>query len=181
MAYLFDSFEGWKAYAQKHGQKLHETVLEYEVEQKGAHAEDIMPKLMEAWQVMKEAVKTGLEEDMSSRSGMIKNGAKKVYRHPLNVLNADFKKLISRALAAKEVNSCMGRVVAAPTAGASGILPGVFTTLQELHAISDQHMLEGILVSAGIGLIIEKKASLAGAVGGCQAETGSAAAMASGA
>jgi L-serine dehydratase len=89
--------------------------------------------------------------------------------------------LISRALAAKEVNSCMGRVVAAPTAGASGILPGTLYTLQEIHKLSDRKILEGLLVGAGIALIIEEKASLAGAVGGCQAETGSAAAMAAGA
>ena len=74
----------------------------------------------------------------------------------------------------------MGRVVAAPTAGASGILPGTLFTLQEIHDLPDKKILEGLLVGAGIALIIEKKASLAGAVGGCQAETGSAAAMASG-
>jgi L-serine dehydratase len=129
---------------------------------------------------MKDAVKTGLEEEMTSRSGMINNGAKKVFNHPLTVLSPEFQKLISRALAAKEVNSCMGRVVAAPTAGASGILPGTLVTLQEIHGLSDSKILEGLLVGAGIALIIEEKASLAGAVGGCQAETGSAAAMASG-
>ncbi len=75
----------------------------------------------------------------------------------------------------------MGRVVAAPTAGASGILPGTMFTLQEIHGLKEKQILEGLLVGAGIALIVEKKASLAGAVGGCQAETGSAAAMASGA
>jgi L-serine dehydratase len=84
-------------------------------------------------------------------------------------------------LAAKEVNSCMGRIVAAPTAGASGILPGVLVTIQELHQLEDRKIMEGLLISAGIALIIERNASLAGAVGGCQAETGSAAAMGSGA
>jgi L-serine dehydratase len=112
---------------------------------------------------------------------MINNGAKKVYNSKLHVLSPEFTKLISRALAAKEVNSCMGRIVAAPTAGASGIMPGVLVTLQELHQIDDEKMMEGMLVAAGIALIIEQNASLAGAVGGCQAETGSAAAMASGA
>lgn len=181
MAFLFDSFEGWKTYALEHNQALFETVLEFEISQKGTSKEAIYAGLQKAYDVMKDAVKTGLEEDMTSRSGMINNGAKKVYNHPLNVLTPEFKKLISRALAAKEVNSCMGKVVAAPTAGASGILPGIFTTMQEIHHTDDQKMLEGILISAGIGLIIEKKASLAGAVGGCQAETGSAAAMGSGA
>ena len=75
----------------------------------------------------------------------------------------------------------MGRIVAAPTAGASGILPGTMYTLQEIHQLDDRKILEGLLIGAGIALIIEQKASLAGAVGGCQAETGSAAAMASGA
>src|SRR5690606_17936129 len=88
--------------------------------------------------------------------------------------------LISRALAAKEVNSCMGRAVAAPTAGASGILPGTLYTLQEIHQLEDKQILEGLLVGAGIGLIIERNARITGAVGGCQAETG-AAAMGSGA
>ncbi|EIM74791.1 l-serine ammonia-lyase [Nitritalea halalkaliphila LW7] len=111
---------------------------------------------------------------------MIQNGAKKVYQHPVAVLSPEFQKLIARALAAKEVNSCMGRVVAAPTAGASGILPGTLYTLQEIHGLSDECIVESLLVGAGIALIIERKASLAGAVGGCQAETGSAAAMAAG-
>ncbi len=73
----------------------------------------------------------------------------------------------------------MGRVVAAPTAGASGILPGTLVTLQEIHDIKDEKIVESLLLAAGVALIIERKASLAGAVGGCQAETGSAAAMAS--
>jgi L-serine dehydratase len=130
---------------------------------------------------MKDAVQTGLTEDMTSRSGMINNGAKKVYRYPTPVLSKEFQNLISRALAAKEVNSCMGRIVAAPTAGASGIMPGVLFTLQEIHHIDDRKILEAMLLAAGIALIIEQKASIAGAVGGCQAETGTAAAMAAGA
>ena len=136
---------------------------------------------MRAWLVMKDAVRAGLEEDMTSRSGMINNGAKKVYRYPVAVLSPEFQKLISRALAAKEVNSCMGLVVAAPTAGASGIMPGVLVTLQEIHNIDDQKIIEAMMVSAGIAIIIEQKASIAGAVGGCQAETGTAAAMGAGA
>lgn len=181
MCYLFESFKGWKDYCESRNTSLVQSVIEYEVEQKNSSEEKIWAGLQSAYTVMKEAVKTGLEEEMTSRSGMIDNGAKKVYRHPLTVLSPEFQKLISRALAAKEVNSCMGRVVAAPTAGASGILPGTMVTLQEIHQLADSRILEGLLVGAGIALIIEEKASLAGAVGGCQAETGSAAAMASGA
>lgn len=181
MAFLFESFKGWKEYCTQHNTSLFESVLTYEAEQKGHSREVVWEGLQKAYAVMKEAVDTGLKEDMKSRSGMIDNGAKKVFNHPLSVLSPEFQRLISRALAAKEVNSCMGRVVAAPTAGASGILPGTLYTLQEIHQLEDDKIMEGLLVGAGIALIIEQKASLAGAVGGCQAETGSAAAMASGA
>lgn len=181
MSFLFDSFKGWKQYCLDKNMTLFDSVIEYEMTQKNKKEADIWTGLGKAYQVMKEAVDTGLQENMTSRSGMINNGAKKVYKHPLSVLSPEFQRLIARALAAKEVNSCMGRVVAAPTAGASGILPGTLYTLQEIHQLEDQKILEGLLVGAGIALIIEEKASLAGAVGGCQAETGSAAAMASGA
>jgi L-serine dehydratase len=181
MAFLFDSFEGWKAYCTGEKKTIVEAVLEYEFEQKGRSEKQIWEGLSKAWAVMKDAVHTGLTEDMTSRSGMINNGAKKVYNYPTPVLSKEFQNLISRALAAKEVNSCMGRIVAAPTAGASGIMPGVLFTLQEIHHIEDKKILEAMLLAAGIALIMEQKASIAGAVGGCQAETGTAAAMGAGA
>jgi L-serine dehydratase len=178
---LFDSFQDWISEIEKTGQMLHRPVLEYEITQKNKKEDEIWEGLERAWKVMKEAVETGLHSDMRSRSGMVNNSGKKVANSGIHVLSAEFSMLVSSALAAKEVNSCMGRVVAAPTAGASGILPGVLTTAQKIHGFSDQEILEGLLVASGIALIIERNASLAGAVGGCQAETGSAACMASGA
>lgn len=177
MAFLFDSFESWKQYSVDNGQSLTTVVLDYELEQKGRSHEQTLTGLKAAWEVMKSAVNSGLTEEMISRSGMINNGAKKVYRHPTAVLSKEFQRLISRALAAKEVNSCMGRIVAAPTAGASGIMPGVLVTLQEIHEVDDDKIIEAMLLAAGTALIMEQKASIAGAVGGCQAETGTAAAM----
>lgn len=181
MSILFENFVGWKKDCLDRNLKLYEPVIEYEILQKNTSEKEIWDGLQRAWDVMKDAVQTGLSEDMTSRSGMINNGAKKVFNNPVTVLSREFQVLISRALAAKEVNSCMGRVVAAPTAGASGILPGTLVTLQELHQLDDRKILEGLLVGAGIALIMEQKASISGAVGGCQAETGSAAAMAAGA
>jgi L-serine dehydratase len=181
MAFLFDSFEGWRKNCEQNNISLVETVLAYEQEQNGRSEKQIWDGLSTAWGVMKDAVQTGLTEDMTSRSGMINNGAKKVYNYPKAVLSKEFQNLISRALAAKEVNSCMGRVVAAPTAGASGIMPGVLFTLQEIHHIEDKKILEAMMLAAGIALIMEQKASIAGSVGGCQAETGTAAAMGAGA
>ena len=181
MSLLFNDFASWKKHCSETGAPLYQPVLEYEIEQKGRSEEEIWNGIAQAYDVMKDAVKTGLSENMQSRSGMVNNGAKKVAASPVTVLSPEFKMLVTRALGAKEVNSCMGRVVAAPTAGASGILPGILTTLQELHKLDDRKIHEGLLIAAGIALIIEQNASLAGAVGGCQAETGSAAAMGSGA
>ncbi|MBW3546458.1 MAG: L-serine ammonia-lyase, iron-sulfur-dependent, subunit alpha, partial [Bacteroidetes bacterium] len=172
MSFLFDNFSDWRVYCEKNNLSLPQSVAEYEGDQKGKSPEAIREGLMKAYLVMKDAVQTGLTEDMKSRSGMIDNGGKKVYNHSLTVLSPEFQRLIARALAAKEVNSCMGRVVAAPTAGASGIIPGTLYTLQEIHGLEDEQMVDGLLVSAGIALIIQQKASLSGAVGGCQAETG---------
>jgi L-serine dehydratase len=178
MAFLFDSFSGWKEYCSDNQLKLFEAVIEYEKTQKNRSEAEIWSKLEVALAVMKDAVRTGLEEETVSRSGMINNGAKKVFRHPVTVLAPEFQKLIARALAAKEVNSCMGRVVAAPTAGASGIMPGILVTLQEIHQLDDRKILEAMILAGGVALIIEQLASISGAVGGCQAETGTAAAMA---
>ena len=78
MAFLFDSFAGWKKYSETSGQSLVDIVIAYEQEQKGRSREETYAGLQRAWEVMKDAVRTGLEEDMTSRSGMINNGAKKV-------------------------------------------------------------------------------------------------------
>ena len=178
MAHLFEKFSDWKRVSEKEKEPLFQSVLNFEINQKGKTEEEIWEGVQNAFTVMKEAVISGMNEDMTSHSGMIDNGGKKVMAFEQAVLSAEFQKLVARALAAKEVNSCMGRVVAAPTAGASGILPGVLVTLQEIHNIPDKKICEALLIGAGVALILEKRASIAGAVGGCQAETGVAAAMA---
>ena len=181
MQVVFDSFAEWNASHAQSGAPAWKPVLDYELHERGRNETEIRERLAQAWAVMKDAVKTGLEEDMKSISGMINNGAKKVRDCEITLISPEFKKLLYYTISAKEVNSCMGRVVAAPTAGASGIMPGILVTLQELHNIPDEKIYEGMLIAAGIALIIEKRASISGAVGGCQAETGTAAAMGAGA
>ena len=181
MSVLFDSFREWRAALAATPQPAWQPVLAYEQQQHSRSEVNIWAGLETAYAVMKDAVHTGLTDDMTSLSGMIDNGAKKVALAPVSVLGPQFQKLLAYTLAAKEVNSCMGRIVAAPTAGASGIMPGVLVLLEELHQLERRCLLEGMLIGAGIALIIEKRASIAGAVGGCQAETGTAAAMAAGA
>ena len=85
------------------------------------------------------------------------------------------------ALAAAEANAAMGRIVAAPTAGASGILPGVLMSLKEHCGVPRTKLVEGLVIAGVIGEVIASRASIAGATGGCQAECGSGAAMAAGA
>jgi L-serine dehydratase len=77
MSFLFGSFSGWKVYCESHGMNLHESVLKYEISQKDISEQEIWDGLSKAYAVMKEAVDTGLKSDMTSRSGMINNGAKK--------------------------------------------------------------------------------------------------------
>ncbi len=181
MSVLFDSFSEWQQDVTARKVPMWQPVLEYEIREKEGEEGEIWARIAQAHAVMQDAVRTGLEHDMKSISGMIDNGGKKVMKAKVSVLGENFQKLLAYSIAAKEVNSCMGRVVAAPTAGASGIMPGVLTTLQELHKLPNQIVYEGMLVAAGIALVIERRASIAGAVGGCQAETGTAAAMGAGA
>lgn len=180
MSILFESFSEWKAACRTSKVPLYAPVLAYEQAQHGMNEKDVWANVKETYSVMRDAVQTGLEKDMKSRSGMVDNGGKRVYHQAKPVLGKAFHHLVSYALSAKEVNACMGRVVAAPTAGASGIMPSVFYMLEEEHHIAERRLHEALLVSAGIGLIVERRASVSGAVGGCQAETGSAAAMAAG-
>jgi L-serine dehydratase len=178
MPLSFDSFAVWQQHCADQGIPLYQPVLEREMHEKGTTEEQIFAGLAHAYQVMKEAAITGATQELHSLSGMVQGAGRQTAASKLHVISPEFTGLIAQALSAKETNACMGRVVAAPTAGASGILPGYLTTLQALHNLSERTILEGLLVSAGTGLIIQRNASLAGAVGGCQAETGSAAAMA---
>ncbi|MCX7606223.1 MAG: L-serine ammonia-lyase, iron-sulfur-dependent, subunit alpha [Bacteroidia bacterium] len=172
-----ESFAGWRRMAEERGMPLWRVVLEYEMHQKGRTEGEIWARLAQVYAVMRDAVETGLREPRQTQSGLVRDTGKKLLGATLHVLSPEFTLLLAYATAAKETNACMGRVVAAPTAGASGILPGIYTFLSKHHQVSDQTLYEAMLIGAGVALIIEQKASIAGAVGGCQAETGTAAAM----
>jgi L-serine dehydratase len=135
--------------------------------------------------VIKESIDFGLT-GVRSHSGLTGGDAKRLQeaseeKQFSNILGDKAKDAIVYAMAVAEANAAMGRIVAAPTAGASGVLPGVFFALKKHYGLSDQVLAEGLVVAGGIGLVIADRASLAGATGGCQAECGSAAAMAAGA
>jgi L-serine dehydratase len=173
-----ESFSGWQELAQRRQVPLWQVVLDYEIHQRGQPEVEIWMRLEQVYAVMADAVRTGLSQPRQTVSGLVRDSGKKVVQAAVEVIHPRFRKLLAYAIAAKETNACMGRVVAAPTAGASGILPGVLLFLEEEHGVVRQRLYEAMLIAAGVALIIEQRASISGAVGGCQAETGTAAAMA---
>ena len=149
--------------------------------------ETILAKMDTMLQVMEKAVAFGMT-GVRSNSGLTGGAAKKLKEYNMsgdrtqpNLLGPVAGTAVMYALAAAEANAAMGRIVAAPTAGASGILPGVLLSLQEHCKVPRQKLVEGLVVAGVIGEVIANRASIAGATGGCQAECGSGAAMAAGA
>jgi L-serine dehydratase len=120
--------------------------------------------------------------DLVSASGLVGGDAAKLRTGPAGPLSGTpFRDVLARALAVQEVNAAMGVIVAAPTAGGAGVLPAVLTGLAEARGLSDDALVDALAVAGLIGAVIAERASLSGAEGGCQAETGAAAAMAAGA
>lgn len=138
-------------------------------------------KMMEYLTVMREAAQDGMHEDLRSFSGMV-GGMASLYACAAEQGRTPGGTLIGRAasiaLAIAESNACMGRIVAAPTAGACGILPGVLLAIQQERNFTDEQVAQVMFTAAAVGQVIANRASISGAEGGCQAECGSAAAMA---
>jgi len=138
-------------------------------------------RMIEYLHIMREAAKDGMREDLRSLSGMVGGMAPmyaKAVDSGLTPGGTFIGRAASMALAIAECNACMGRIVAAPTAGACGILPGVLLAVQEARGFSDEKVAEVMFTAAAVGQVIANRASISGAEGGCQAECGSAAAMA---
>lgn len=133
---------------------------------------------------MKEAIQTGLKSTEMSMSGMCGNDCDKLqkrYAVRPAVFGKTFEKITTYALATSEENIRMGKIVACPTAGSCGIVPSVIIAVSEDFNISEERQVNALITAGEIGRIISAKVALAGAVGGCQAECGAAAAMAAGA
>lgn len=131
-------------------------------------------------EVMRQSIKEGLNPDIRSESKMAGGDAYLFYKAIDEGIIEDtiYSRATAYALAVVETNACMGRIVAAPTAGASGIIPGVLIAVAEKRSVDDKKIVDALFVSGEIGMQIAKGATLSGAEGGCQAECGSAAAMA---
>lgn len=162
--------------------KIYEIVLEKEKKATGRSIEDIRKLMRENLKTMVESSNYALNKKINSVSGLIGGEANKVKKYSQNnkTLCGDIiNTAMARALSTSEVNASMGKIVAAPTAGASGILPSAILTTAEKFNLDEEEIINGLFTAAGIGEIVAKNATVSGAYGGCQAECGVGAAMAS--
>jgi L-serine dehydratase len=155
-----------------------ETVILRECEETGATREEVLARLSEALDVMEAAVASGRAGEARSRSGLTGGDARRVSEGPAALAGPEFSAAIASAVAVAEVNAAMGRVVAAPTGGASGVLPGVLLTVADTLKSPRKRVVLALATAGAIGGVIAAKASLSGAASGCQAEVGAGAAMA---
>lgn len=161
--------------------KLYEYTIQEEIKESGSTKESIFESMAKNLSVMKEASSYGMTHDVRSVSGLIGGDALRLkkYIDRGNTLTGEFMATaMARALSCAEVNASMGRIVAAPTAGSSGILPAVLITTAEKLQKKDEDIVNALFTASLVGILIAKNASLSGAEGGCQAECGSASSMA---
>lgn len=156
-------------------------VLNQQAQQMELSQQEHYKKMLNNYQVMKSCITPGCAKDLKSTSGLTGGDAWKMKRSvekKENLTGSLIGGALYRALAVSELNASMGRIVAAPTAGSCGILPAAVLTMEEEKHLSEKQCVMSLFTASAIGMVIANNASLAGARGGCQAECGSASAMA---
>ena len=165
------------------GKPFWEIVLETDMEERQVSRSQSMAKMLTMWQAMSDAA-DGYTGRRRSVSGLVGGDGMKMRQYNFRgeaMTGGYVSEVIAEALSMAESNACMGRIVAAPTAGACGVLPAVLLPLCKYEELSQHQLLEALYVASGIGAVIAYRACIAGASGGCQAEIGTASAMAAGA
>lgn len=171
------SIESMLADARDTGRSLSQVVLDAEAHETGVTAEAIRERVRHTLRVMRAAVDEGLKGDVRSPSGLTGGRARRLHDDGPRLLGPRVTATLSRAIATLEVNAAMGLIVAAPTAGAAGVLPAILISAGEFLEADEERLVDAMLVAGGVGGVVAQRASLSGAEGGCQAETGTAAAM----
>ncbi len=160
-----------------------EIVLQYDMEERQVSRQASMAKMLSTWQAIQDAADsyTGTQRSVSGLVGG--DGLKmRLYARRGESIGGEFMdEVIVQAISMAESNACMRRIVAAPTAGSCGVVPAVLLPLCERELYTQHELLEALYVASGIGAVIAYRASISGAAGGCQAEIGTASAMAAGA
>jgi L-serine deaminase len=152
--------------------------LREEEEETGLSREVILSKMRERLAVMRDSIQRGLASDAPSVAGMVGKNAKTLWEAPDPLRDPLLKRVQAYAMAVNEENARMGRIVAAPTAGSAGTLPGALLGVADHLAIPEERLLMPMILAAGVAKMINRVIHISGASGGCQAEIGSSAAMA---
>lgn len=179
----FQSMAEMEKAAAEAGIPLWKAVMEDDKRERHVSEEETMMKMRGRYHAMKRS-DADYEENLSSWSGLSGGDGAKMQRFVSqgNAVSGELMgEVIAGALKMGESNACMKRIVAAPTAGACGVVPAVFLAYEKYYEIPERSMLEGLFLAAGIGQVIANRASISGAQGGCQAEIGSASATCAGA
>ncbi|QAT51256.1 L-serine ammonia-lyase, iron-sulfur-dependent, subunit alpha [Caproiciproducens sp. NJN-50] len=176
----FVSVKQLLAAVEEQGLPLWEVILNEDVKDRGVVREDSFRQMNALWAAMKSASE-GYSAAARSKSGLVGGDGEKMRRYALTgngIAGAYLSGVIAEALRMGESNACMKRIVAAPTAGSCGVLPAVLIPFARANKTGDREITSALFVAAGFGQIIASRASISGAEGGCQAEIGSASAMA---
>lgn len=160
---------------------LWKIILENEMKLSQMTEEEVFVNLSRRYKVMEASAHKAMEQNLHVKGSLI-NGlaySQNQYAKEGNTLSGELiNHVMALALSSSEVNVAMGKICAAPTAGSCGILPAVLIGVKEVKNLSEREVLQGLLTASGVGAIVVKNATVAGAEGGCQAECGVAAAMA---
>ncbi|MDW7662451.1 MAG: L-serine ammonia-lyase, iron-sulfur-dependent, subunit alpha [Bacillota bacterium] len=171
------------AYCKEQNVPLHQASMDYEIQKTGRSYGYIKDYLRNVLGVMSNAVHLGInDEDNVIKGKIIGNDSvllKKRYENEKTVCGKTIAIAVSYALSTMEVNASMGKVVASPTAGSCGVLPAVLITMKERFDLDEDKLIEGLLAANMVGSVVARNATISGAEGGCQAEVGTASAMAS--
>ncbi len=182
MSYIFKSAAELEALCQQHQVPISEIALRYEMELNSVDRSDIEHRMKTVLAAMGKAILEGKATPQQSKTGMVTGDAyvleQALKQHPQMIMSDIALKAMIWSMATNESNACANCIVACPTAGSAGIVPSALYAVRERFALPEQALVTGLLNTSAIGLIIEANAMLSGATGGCQAEDGSAAAMA---
>ena len=184
MKLQYNSVEELVYAAESCKKKISEIVLAEQAQTTEQPQERLFSDMKKRFHVMKQSVKEGMAPDLRSSSGLSGGSAAKMnsgVEQGRNHFGSLFGNAMAMALAVAESNSCMGRIVAAPTAGSCGVLPAALISVMEDKSLPEDEVVMSMFTASAIGMVIAKNASIAGAEGGCQAEVGTASAMAAGA
>ena len=169
------------ALCDEHQVLISEIMRRRECDQGETTNDAIQHRMERVWEIMKNSATRPLKTVERSMGGLIGGEAQKLAAHhseKKDICGSVLSKAITYSMAVLEVNSSMGLIVAAPTAGASGVVPGLLLALQEEYTISDSRILDALMTAGAVGYLAMRNAVVAGAVAGCQAEVGVASAMA---